>query len=534
MSHRRLLFAAVVASVLCPSLIDAARVRVCLDWPLGRLLGGERKYGLGIDVMQTWDNPYDVKRNGVKQHHAGVDLMYLAANGSNESYNKPVYAAADGIVVCVTSPEFNYNPGRVVVIQHNISDTERIWMQYAHMQVNSVKVVVNQRVARGEELGRIDKNSDNIPHLHFEVRKFARWAKLPYGTTEDRRCAGPGYAPVNTHAGDPGNDWIDPIPYLYANRPPYLGQVIANKALAVRSEPRASAARMATVPKGWMGSGEAITSDTGTQTRDKWALIRTDDGRRGYVLAYEHLGHPARINLAEPQRPCFCPDCARCVFDARPDILPAFQGWGWDTSPGNWSAILNEWCGPTMDPSSCAAVRLGTCQSSCGGKSLCGSSCPTCILENRTDILPFYRSNGWDISRSNWKTIIDNWCGIDPAGCTAAKLRCAGMCDNPTQCTGIADAWGDVPRREDTFFTYSMCRPSDRVLECRRSGDWAVLDSSSGCKSQPHCSCRGMTDVFWHPVDAASTFCGQTVCAPDHHYYQCRTGGWAYTGGTCP
>lgn len=59
----------------------------------------------------------------------------------------------------------------------------------------------------------------------------------------------------------------------------------------------------------------------------------------------------------------------------------------------------------------------------------CGTPCTECILSNRSDILPFYRANGWDTSCGNHDNIIANWCGIDPASCASQKTGpCAAAC----------------------------------------------------------------------------------------------------------
>lgn len=58
-----------------------------------------------------------------------------------------------------------------------------------------------------------------------------------------------------------------------------------------------------------------------------------------------------------------------------------------------------------------------------------GNSCADCILNNRSDILPFYQQNGWDISCSNQVNIVNNWCGIDPNGCQNVKNTvCLSVC----------------------------------------------------------------------------------------------------------
>ena len=53
------------------------------------------------------------------------------------------------------------------------------------------------------------------------------------------------------------------------------------------------------------------------------------------------------------------------------------------------------------------------------------NACTACVLQNRTDILPFYQSSGWDTSCGNRNAIVANWCSIDPAGC--ANMR-TGSC----------------------------------------------------------------------------------------------------------
>ena len=118
--------------------------------------------------------------------------------------------------------------------------------------------------------------------------------------------------------------------------------------------------------------------------------------------------------------------CTQCVLAARPDILPFYQANGWDISCWNQDNIVNNWCG--IDPAGCSAAKNQSCASVCGGGS-CGSSCTQCVLAERTDILPFYQANGWDTSCWNRDNIVNNWCGIDPAGCSAVKNGpCASVC----------------------------------------------------------------------------------------------------------
>ncbi len=109
--------------------------------------------------------------------------------------------------------------------------------------------------------------------------------------------------------------------------------------------------------------------------------------------------------------------CAPCVISNRPDILPFYQSNGWDISESNWDNIINNWC--SIDPAGCAKEKV-----QCGSACNTAASTAQCIINNRPDILPFYQSNGWDISESNWDNIISNWCTIDPAGCEKEKAKC--------------------------------------------------------------------------------------------------------------
>ncbi|NMO15207.1 M23 family metallopeptidase [Pyxidicoccus fallax] len=57
--------------------------------------------------------------------------------------------------------------------------------------------------------------------------------------------------------------------------------------------------------------------------------------------------------------------CAQCILSVRNDILRNYRTWGWDPKCQNWDAIVTNWCGPTMDASSCTAIRNNQCQSLC-------------------------------------------------------------------------------------------------------------------------------------------------------------------------
>jgi len=122
--------------------------------------------------------------------------------------------------------------------------------------------------------------------------------------------------------------------------------------------------------------------------------------------------------------------CTQCVLNVRPDILPFYQSNGWDTSCAKRDAVVTDWC--KIDPAGCSGVKSQSCSATCGGGGGgggCGSTCTQCVLGNRTDILPFYQMNGWDISCGNHDNVVANWCTIDPSGCAGVKGgTCSSSC----------------------------------------------------------------------------------------------------------
>ena len=119
-------------------------------------------------------------------------------------------------------------------------------------------------------------------------------------------------------------------------------------------------------------------------------------------------------------------DCSRCVLGTRKDILPAFISWGWNGACHNHQAIVEEWS--NIDPPGSLGVMNDYCPKSCDGT--CGSACTHCILDERTDILPAFSSWGWDTSCGNRNAVVDEWCKIDPAGCSQVKTsRCSLKCN---------------------------------------------------------------------------------------------------------
>ncbi len=102
-------------------------------------------------------------------------------------------------------------------------------------------------------------------------------------------------------------------------------------------------------------------------------------------------------------------------------------------------------------------------------EALCGSACTECVLAQRPDIIPFYQANGWITECSNRDNIVANWCGIDPAGCSAVRNgACAASC-------GVSPP-AQVPVVNGTMETATTPQ-FGRIDGFGLSGGWAYHDS---------------------------------------------------------
>ncbi|KFA92376.1 hypothetical protein Q664_15300 [Archangium violaceum Cb vi76] len=109
------------------------------------------------------------------------------------------------------------------------------------------------------------------------------------------------------------------------------------------------------------------------------------------------------------------------------------------------------------------------------GSAFCGSACTQCILNERTDLLPFYQANGWDTSCGNRDNIVNNYCtGVDPSSCNALKAgACASFC-NACRCSGGKHADGTTVDANATFCGYRVCGMDKKEYECTSAG-WSAV-----------------------------------------------------------
>ncbi|MCX8064157.1 MAG: M23 family metallopeptidase [Candidatus Hydrogenedentes bacterium] len=118
----------------------------------------ERKWGYPLkkNSFEVTSGYGDVRRSrGRVYYHQGVDIK-----AEKDEY---VYAVLDGKVL-FAGRQGGY--GKIVILSHS-----RGWeTRYAHL--NSILVKTNQRVKRGEKIGRVGMSGNATGyHLHFEVRR---------------------------------------------------------------------------------------------------------------------------------------------------------------------------------------------------------------------------------------------------------------------------------------------------------------------------------------------------------------------------
>ena len=113
--------------------------------------------------------PYHINgEGGYNYNHWGIDLV--GWNG-NSTCLCMIKAHSDGIVEAIRNNCTGFEAGsygNYVLIRHS----NRYRTMYAHGLYNSVKVVVGQRVKRGQEIMFMGNTGESYGgHLHFEIRR---------------------------------------------------------------------------------------------------------------------------------------------------------------------------------------------------------------------------------------------------------------------------------------------------------------------------------------------------------------------------
>ena len=112
-----------------------------------------------VPSMTTMSSDFGYRScSGCSSDHQGIDL--------NPGDGFPVLSVADGVVV---TSEFSGALGAHVIVEHEING-QIVQSLYAHMQGDSLAVSVGDRVAVGQQVGRVGNTGQSTgPHLHFGV-----------------------------------------------------------------------------------------------------------------------------------------------------------------------------------------------------------------------------------------------------------------------------------------------------------------------------------------------------------------------------
>jgi len=101
--------------------------------------------------------------------HEGIDIGPVRRDGQGNPLDA-IKAAADGVVVHVSTEAGASNYGRYIVVEHTWQGS-KYYTLYAH--ISSADVQIGQRVAQGEKIGVMGYTGAGIDrrrsHLHFEV-----------------------------------------------------------------------------------------------------------------------------------------------------------------------------------------------------------------------------------------------------------------------------------------------------------------------------------------------------------------------------
>lgn len=119
------------------------------------------------------------KKNG-RKFHAGTDMV-VGGRGSESTFGKPVFAAADGTVVRkkVWDGVLNKGAGNNVQIRTRRSDG-LYFHTYMHLHVFTDNYIHGSQVKKGEILGYAGGTGGHDAHLHFEVRRGGSFGTVVY------------------------------------------------------------------------------------------------------------------------------------------------------------------------------------------------------------------------------------------------------------------------------------------------------------------------------------------------------------------
>lgn len=120
--------------------------------------------------------------------HDGSDYILSGGFSAMDAGSTPVVAAAEGVVVYAEDGHYDRCHGdlskgdvscdghdivaNAVILEHRGTDGDTWRTLYWHLKQDSVAVVLDQAVLRGEQLGLVGSSGySSLPHLHFELQQ---------------------------------------------------------------------------------------------------------------------------------------------------------------------------------------------------------------------------------------------------------------------------------------------------------------------------------------------------------------------------
>jgi murein DD-endopeptidase MepM/ murein hydrolase activator NlpD len=203
---------------------------------------------------------YYMSRGFRPKYHLGEDWNGL--EGGNSDLGKPVYAAANGIVVLARDMRRGW--GNLVIIRHIFLEDQQMKTAdsvYAHL--GKILVREGQQIVRGQHIGSIGSNRGMYTaHLHFEIRKnlFIGYNQRGFGKDYSNY-----YIP---------SSFIAQRRKLYGSGRSALVAVNTFNVQEVHVQPPSSAA---STPASTANRSRLMPSSTPSKKRDSFRVNRFDD-----------------------------------------------------------------------------------------------------------------------------------------------------------------------------------------------------------------------------------------------------------------
>ncbi len=147
--------------------------------------------------VSTVGQDFGVYRDQYEKYHAGED--WRGRDGTT-SLGTPVYSIGHGLVTYANPLGWGRDQG-VVIVQHSLTDGNKLLSFYGHLDPPSVRLQPGDCVTRGQQVGEIGRPR-TTPHLHFEIRTQSPYTPLTGYWPEDPRLAG----------------WLPPSPTIWQLR----------------------------------------------------------------------------------------------------------------------------------------------------------------------------------------------------------------------------------------------------------------------------------------------------------------------------